>query len=129
MFSRPQPAIENADNFTTVEMQRAEEMLELFVERFWFGCEADDPVTVHTSIAGQSLRQAALRAIFGANNGHWDVPDMAGVVAEAWELVEHDVMRPEDFRDFMFVNPLRLHASNTSPSALLLLLYSFSICS
>ena len=85
-------------------------MLELFVDRFWFGCEADDPVTVHAFDRRANPFGAALRAVFGSDNGHWDVPDMAGVVAEAWELVEHEVMRPDDFRDFMFVNPLRLHA-------------------
>jgi len=110
MFSRPQPAIENPDNFAAVPMQRAEEMVELFVDRFWFGCEADDPVTVHAFDRRANPFGAALRAVFGSDNGHWDVPDMAGVVAEAWELVERDVMRPDDFRDFMFTNPLRLHA-------------------
>ena len=34
---------------------------------------------------------------------------MASVVAESWELVERGLMKADDFRDFMFVNPLRLH--------------------
>jgi hypothetical protein len=110
MFSRPQPTIENPDNFAAVPMRRAEEMRELFVDRFWFGCEADDPVTVHAFDRRANPFGAALRAVFGSDNGHWDVPDMAGVVAEAWELVERDIMRADDFRDFMFTNPLRLHA-------------------
>ena len=110
MFSRPQPAVDNPDNFAAVQMQRPEEMLELFVERFWFGCEADDPVTVHAFDRRANPFGAALRAVFGSDNGHWDVPDMAGVVAEAWELVEHEVMQKADFRDFMFVNAVRLHA-------------------
>ena len=85
-------------------------MVQLFVDRFWFGCEADDPVTVHAFDRRANPFGAALRAVFGSDNGHWDVPDMAGVVAEAWELVEHDVMGADDFRDFMFANPVRLHA-------------------
>ena len=84
--------------------------VELFVDRFWFGCEADDPVTVHAFDRRANPFGAALRAVFGSDNGHWDVPDMAQVVAEAWELVERDVMRRDDFRDFMFANPVRLHA-------------------
>ena len=110
MFSRPQPAVDNPDNFAAVPMQRADDMLELFVDRFWFGCEADDPVTVHAFDRRANPFGAALRAVFGSDNGHWDVPDMAQVVAEAWELVERDVMRRDDFRDFMFANPVRLHA-------------------
>ena len=77
MFSRPQPAVDNPDNFAAVPMQRAEDMLELFVDRFWFGCEADDPVTVHAFDRRANPFGAALRAVFGSDNGHWDVPDMA----------------------------------------------------
>jgi predicted TIM-barrel fold metal-dependent hydrolase len=110
MFSRPQPAVENPDNFAAVPMRRADDIVDLFVERFFFGCEADDPVTVHAFDRQSNPFGAALRAVFGSDNGHWDVPDMASVVAESWELVERGVMRPDDFRDFMFVNPLRLHA-------------------
>ena len=32
-------------------------------------------------------------------------------MAEAWELVEHGLIGEHDFRDFVFTNPLRLHAS------------------
>lgn len=110
MFSRQQPAVENPDNFAAVPMKRGDEIVDLFVDRFFFGCEADDPVTVHAFDRRANPFGAALRAIFGSDNGHWDVPDMAGVVAESWELVEHGVMKADDFRDFMFVNPLRLHA-------------------
>jgi len=31
-------------------------------------------------------------------------------VAEAFELVEHGVLTAEEFREFTFVNPARLHA-------------------
>ena len=110
MFSRKQPAVENPDNFAAVPMRRADDIVDLFVDRFFFGCEADDPVTVHAFDRRANPFGAALRAVFGSDNGHWDVPDMAEVVAEAWELVENGVMNADDFRDFMFVNPLRLHA-------------------
>jgi predicted TIM-barrel fold metal-dependent hydrolase len=110
MFGRPQPAVDNPDNFAAVPMQHASDIVELFVDRFWFGCEADDPVTVHAFDRRANPFGAALRAVFGSDNGHWDVPDMAQVVAEAWELVEHNVMSRDDFRSFMFANPVRLHA-------------------
>ncbi len=35
---------------------------------------------------------------------------MAHPVAEAWELVEHGTITEADFRDFTFINPVRMHA-------------------
>lgn len=40
--------------------------------------------------------------------GHWDVPDMAEVTEEAYELVEAGKITAENFRDFVFVNPAKL---------------------
>jgi hypothetical protein len=45
--------------------------------------------------------------VFGSDIAHWDVPDMAGVLGEAWELVEHELISEDDFRDFTFANPVR----------------------
>ena len=45
--------------------------------------------------------------MFGSDIGHFDVPDMSHVVPEAYELVEDGLMSDEDFRDFMFANPVR----------------------
>ena len=33
------------------------------------------------------------------------------MLEEAWELVEHGLIDEEDFREFMFVNPARLHTA------------------
>jgi hypothetical protein len=52
---------------------------------------------------------ARFRPIFGSDISHWDVPDMTEPVAEAYELVEHGVIGPQEFREFMFLNPIRLH--------------------
>jgi len=51
---------------------------------------------------------ARLRAIFSSDIGHWDVPDMTEVLEEAYELVEHGLLTEEDFRDFVFTNPVTL---------------------
>jgi hypothetical protein len=51
---------------------------------------------------------AQLRAVFSSDIGHWDVPDMTEVTAEAHELVEHGVITDADFRDFEFTNPTTL---------------------
>ena len=49
----------------------------------------------------------ALSAFFSSDIGHFDVPDMAEVVEEAYELVEHGLLTGDDFRDFMFENAVR----------------------
>ena len=41
--------------------------------------------------------------------GHWDVPDMREVVAEAYELVEDGLISEDDFRDFAFTNAASLY--------------------
>jgi hypothetical protein len=49
---------------------------------------------------------ARLQALFGSDIGHFDVQNMAGVVPEAYELVEDGLISEDDFRDFMFTNPV-----------------------
>ena len=58
---------------------------------------------------------ARLNAMFGSDIAHWDVPDMAEVLEEAWEMVEHELITETDFRDFVFTNPLRLY-TNGNPN-------------
>ena len=57
---------------------------------------------------------ARIPALFASDIGHWDVPDFRAVLDEAWELVEHGLLDPEDFRQFTFGNPVRLWAG-TNP--------------
>ena len=55
-----------------------------------------------------SPRGARLRSLFASDIGHWDVPDILEVVPEAFELVEHGQVTGDDFRDFVFANPVAL---------------------
>jgi hypothetical protein len=52
--------------------------------------------------------RTTLPAIFASDVGHWDVPDMRQVLPEAYELVDEGHIAPEDFRSFVFDNPVRL---------------------
>ena len=36
---------------------------------------------------------------------------MSAVLEEAWELVEHGLIDEENFREFVFANPARLHTA------------------
>ena len=57
---------------------------------------------------------ARIQAMFGSDVAHWDVRDMTDVLPEAWEMVEHGWITRDDFRDFMFGNPLRFY-TRTNP--------------
>lgn len=43
--------------------------------------------------------------------GHFDVVDMTEVLEEAYELVEHGLITPDNLREFLFENPVRLHTA------------------
>ena len=75
---------------------------------FYFGCAADDALTATAFNTKLHPFGAQLRAIFSSDIGHWDVPDMTEVLAEAYALVEEEVMTDTDFRDFVFINPVTL---------------------
>ena len=104
--SREDPAM--LDEWAPCGITKAEDIRELFVPHFYFGCEADDPINAWAFNPKVNPCGAKLRAIFSSDIGHWDVPDMREVVAEAYELVEKGLLTEEDFRDFVFVNPVTL---------------------
>ena len=85
---------------------------DLFAPRFFFGCEADDPLVTWAFNTKVNPFGAKLSAMFSSDIGHWDVPDMAAVLPEAYELVEDGLLSEADFRDFVFENPVRFYAGN-----------------
>ena len=52
--------------------------------------------------------------MFSSDIGHWDVPDMNDVLAEAYENVEHGWLDDTQFRDFVFANVARFY-TETNP--------------
>jgi hypothetical protein len=86
----------------------------VFSDQFFFGCEADDPMNALAFHSALNPLGARLRALFSSDIGHWDVPDMRGVLLEAWELVESERLSEADFRDFTFGNAVDLFSS-TNP--------------
>jgi hypothetical protein len=99
------------DDWAACGIERAEDIRDLFVPHFYFGCEADDPLNATAFNTKMNPFGARLGAVFSSDIGHWDVPDMSEVLEEAYELVEHGVITEEDFRDFVFTNPVKLWAS------------------
>jgi hypothetical protein len=98
------------DDFAACRIEHPEDIKELFVPRFYFGCESDDPNNSWAFRANSF--GARLGAVFGSDIGHFDVPDMTRVLPEAYELVEDRLVDERDFRDFVLVNPVKLWAGN-----------------
>jgi len=46
--------------------------------------------------------------VFSSDIAHWDVPDMAAVVAESYELVDKGLIDEAQYRAFVFDNPVAL---------------------
>ena len=99
--------LQNLDDYFRCEIKAKRDIKELFVPRFYFGCEADDPSNAWAFNRKANPMGARLNAIFSSDVGHFDVPDMTEVVPEAYELVEDGLMDDNDFRDFMFGNAVR----------------------
>ncbi|MGE0682789.1 MAG: amidohydrolase family protein [Candidatus Binatia bacterium] len=96
------------DDWRRCGIEKPEDIKELFVPNFYFGCEADDPMNAAAFNTTVNPFGAKLKAVFSSDIGHWDVPDMTEVTEEAYELVEHGVFTEANFRDFVFVNPAKL---------------------
>jgi len=108
-FRRPAARPAQLDEFARVAIEKVDDFLGLFADRFYFGCEADDPLVAWAFADRVNPLGARFRPIFGSDISHWDVPDMTEPVAEACELLERGVIGADDLRDLMFANPVRLH--------------------
>jgi predicted TIM-barrel fold metal-dependent hydrolase len=95
------------DEWAACRIEGPEDVRALFVEPFYFGCEADDPTTAWAFDTRVNPLGARLHALFSSDIGHWDVPELARVTADAWELVERGLLTRADFRDFSFANAAR----------------------
>ena len=109
-YSRDFPPLPERDDFAAVEIGSAEEIKALFVDRFYIGCEADDRSVAWAFNDRVNPFGARIRAMFGSDVGHWDVTDVGDVVVEAEELLDEGLISAEDFKEFMFSNPVELHA-------------------
>ncbi|WCO66120.1 amidohydrolase family protein [Iamia majanohamensis] len=83
------------------------ELVDLFAGSFYFGCEADDR-TIAYAFSPANHDGFTLRPIFSSDIGHWDAGDPAGVVAEAFELVEDGILTEAQLAELVYENPARL---------------------
>jgi predicted TIM-barrel fold metal-dependent hydrolase len=112
-FARPEHRPDVLDDWSACGIESVDDFRALFVDRFFFGCEADDPMNAWAFATNVNPLGARVQAVFGSDMGHWDVHDLDEVLEEAYELVDRGLMTADDFRDFVFTNPARLYAQAT----------------
>ena len=111
-FSRTPGRPAQLDDFAATGFADAGEIIDLFSDRMFFGCEADDPLVGWASGTTIKHRPVRLKPILGTDISHWDAPVMNEVIVEAFELLEDKVIDADDFRAFTFENPVKLHQSS-----------------
>lgn len=97
---------EHYDDFAEAGITNKRQIADEFTKNFYFGCEADDPMT---ATAFDTRLGKPLKAIFSSDIGHWDVPDVMDVMHEVYEMFEKGLLTAEDFRQFTFANAVHLH--------------------
>ncbi len=100
---------EAIDDFAAMGARCPEDLRDAFVPSFYFGCEADDPMTPTAFRRDLIPFGEQINAVFSSDVGHWDVPDMTDVLHEAHENVDNGWLDPAQFRDFTFANVARLY--------------------
>ena len=118
-FARPRPEYwrgsspmtprADLDDWGPAKIQKKEDIRDLFIPNFYFGCEGDssiNPLAFNSKVNPMGVR---LRTIFGSDMGHFDVLDFEGVLEEAYEQVDDGSMTKEDFKDFVFHNPIHMY--------------------
>jgi len=99
------------DDFAASGITSREQLRDQFVNNFYFGCEGEDRMTAMAFDRRFNHMSVQLNAMFSSDLGHWDVPNMAEVMEETYELVEHDIVEKADFRKFVFSNAARMYTS------------------
>ena len=111
---RPAEPEDMLDEWAPCGIERAEDIEALFADRFWFGCEADDPMTSLAFNTSVNPFGSELQVMMGSDIAHWDLPDVSEVLEEAHEMVDNGWIDRSAFRDFVFTNPARFY-TGTNP--------------
>ncbi|MEJ2132067.1 MAG: amidohydrolase family protein [Gammaproteobacteria bacterium] len=98
------------NDFEAMQIERDEDLRDLFIPHFYFGCEADDPLAHVAFNRKANPFHEQVRAIMSFDLGHWDVTDMSDAAAEAYEQLEEGLIDEEDFRKFGFGFSVQLYA-------------------
>ena len=101
----------DSDDFACVHIEGPDDVRRLFADNFYFGCEADDPMT---SIAFNQSMGLRLKPMLGSDIAHFDVIDPGEVLDEAHDLVAQGNITEANFREFTFSNVVQLYRGMNS---------------
>ena len=96
------------DDFAANPIKSAEALRAQFSGQLYFGCESDDLSTVWAFDKHGNHR---LNPLFSSDFSHFDVVHMNKVLEEAYELVDHEMISPAEFEEFVFGNIAELHTA------------------
>lgn len=108
-FFQTDVAPEDLDEWAAMGVERAEDFVDRYAARLFFGCEADDTSVAWAFDTRVNPFGSCIKTVLGSDIGHFDVPDMSRVIEEAYELREKELLDAGEFRDFAFANAVRLH--------------------
>lgn len=100
------------DEFADSGFESVEHIGEVFARSLFFGCEGDDPMNAVATERFYRPLGTRINALYGSDVGHWDVRDIRDVLPEAYELVDHKIFDPADFKRMVFDSPVRLWTGN-----------------
>jgi predicted TIM-barrel fold metal-dependent hydrolase len=103
----------NRDDWRHLEAEDEADLVPLFADRFYFGCEADDK-TIAFAWSKSNPLGARLRPILSSDLGHWDAGDLDAILPEAWSLVERGLLDEAQFSELVWRNPASLF-TNANP--------------
>ena len=98
---------EELDEWLAMEVVDEQDLVGLFTENFYFGCEADDQ-GVASAFSPANPGGAELKVMIGSDISHFDVPDFEKVLADAFGLVTKGLLTSDQFRRFAFENVAEL---------------------
>jgi len=110
LMSPDEPIDGRGNEFAQSGLSSEAEIVELFADRFFLGCEGDDRSVRRAFDTVGNMDGVRLAAFFSSDIGHWDVPRLDPVLLHTRALVEAGAMTDDDYRDFTFTNAVRFHA-------------------
>lgn len=97
----------NLDDWRHLAAKDESDLVALFADRFYFGCEADDK-TIAFAWSKSNPLGARLRPILSSDLGHWDAGDLEGILPAAFTLVESGLLDEAQFSELVWHNPASL---------------------
>jgi predicted TIM-barrel fold metal-dependent hydrolase len=96
------------DEFAAARVSEANDFVERFARRCYFGCEGSDRFTFLAFARDVLPFETELKPIFATDMGHFTSTPMDELLPTAHRAVEDGRLCPDDFRALTFANPVEM---------------------